>query len=164
MEVFNVLASGDVERFHNAVGISKQLISSHSWGVALLCHYFDPNCSKELILAAMTHDCPEFKTGDLPAPVKWKFPEVGHTMDQYEKEVAREMGIEITLTPEETALLKICDRLEGMQYCVSRMRMGERGALQPFFKWRDFLETQNLNPKQRTFMLVLVADMRRLGR
>lgn len=159
MEIHDVLKSGDVERFHNAVGISKQLNSSHSWGVALLCQYFDPNCSKELILAAIVHDCAEFKTGDLPAPVKWKYPEIRDIFHKYEKEVLEKMGIKITLTPEETALLKTCDRLEGMRYCVARMEMGEHGAIRPFFKWYNFLNAQTMTQGQKLYRASLCNQM-----
>lgn len=150
MDIDNILASGDVERFHSVPGMVKQDIANHSWGVALLVQYFDPNCRKELLLAALTHDCAELKTGDIPADVKWENPDLKKALSEMEERIEKEWGIHYNLTAQETTLLKICDCLEGMTYCLKRLNMGEQGAGYPFGKWYNFLkENYLLTPLQQ---------------
>lgn len=76
MNINTILNSGDVVRFHNHAGIDKQRNSEHQWGVALIVEHIYPNASKALILAALTHDCAEYYTGDVPFPVKKDCPEL----------------------------------------------------------------------------------------
>lgn len=70
MKVLNILDSGNVVRFHAVPGVGKQKNSEHQWGVALLVAAIKPDCSKELLLAALTHDSAEIVTGDIPFTFK----------------------------------------------------------------------------------------------
>lgn len=139
MQIDKVLKSGSVERFHATPGIAKQKISEHSWGVALIIQQICPDCSKDLLLAALVHDCVEMVTGDLPATFKWDNPEVRPFIEDYEKRVETEWGIHIELNHEEKRVLKLADCLEGMQYCVNRMKHGEVEAKSIFNKWFAFM-------------------------
>jgi 5'-deoxynucleotidase YfbR-like HD superfamily hydrolase len=139
MNINQVLNSGDVERFHAVPGMEKQLVSSHSWGVALLCHKFFPEAAPVLVLKALTHDCAELITGDVPADCKWVNPEVKEALDKVEKRVEEDMGISYELTDAERDMLKIADALEGMRYCLSRRDHGEIVAVTIFNRWSEFL-------------------------
>lgn len=164
MDMKKVLISGSVERFHNAVGISNQHVSSHSWGVAMLCQHFDPDCSKELIMAALSHDCAEMFTGDIPANTKWELPELKKLLDKYEDKILLDLGLSFELTDEEKILLKICDILEGMQYCLGRMQMGERGARRPFWAWYEVcILRYTLSDSQVDFLSKLHHKMRMIS-
>lgn len=141
MNINGVFNGGAVQRFHTVPGMSKQTVAEHSWGVAILCQELMPDCSKELLLAAMTHDCAEFVTGDIPAPFKWANPDIKDTIHSVEANIEFDWGISfgVGLSEEEHRMLKLCDAFEGMRYCVFRRLAGEQGAERPFGNWRDFV-------------------------
>lgn len=142
MDINNVLISGDVERFHQCTGMTKQRNSEHQWGVALLVQHFDKQCRKEVILAALTHDATELVLGDIPAPTKWTIPEIKVLLDKAEENIEVEWGIHFKLSPVEKHLLKLCDMFEGMQYCIKRVKMGERRAAIPFKAWANHIDNK----------------------
>lgn len=135
MDISNLLLSGDVERFHTCSGLSNQRVSEHSWGVALFCEYLDPNCSKYVLLVAMTHDCAEMVTGDIPSTAKWREPKLKVLLDRIEKQVEVEWGINWELKDSEKDLLKAADFLEGLSYCVKRYHAGEKEAMVVIKNW-----------------------------
>lgn len=149
MNIKTILNSGNVVRFHNHAGIDKQKNSEHEWGTALIVQHIFPECSKELLLAALTHDAHEYFTGDIPFPVKQSCPELKSMLASLESKWEAENGIDKNLTSEEKVCLKIADVLEGMWYCLVQVRQGNINAKRPFRKWRtfliDFLIEQNTN-------------------
>lgn len=144
MDIINVMISGDVTRFHAVPGISPQSVSEHSWGVAILCQAFTPKCRKDVILAALTHDCAELITGDIPATLKWENMDIKTAIHTIEDRVEKRWGIKVALTPFELEILKIADCLEGMTYCMKRRRCGELEASVIFGRWDNYI-TINLN-------------------
>ena len=142
IDIESIMESRNVSRFHAAPYVSPQIISDHSWGVAMLCQYFEPDCSKALIMAALTHDCAELITGDIPASFKMDNPEIRPWIQDYEKKVERDMGTNIELEEHEKRLLKICDALEGMTYCVQRFHMGEIKAKIVFKRWQKHVRSE----------------------
>jgi len=139
MNIKNILNSGGVVRFHQQVGVTKQQNSEHQWGVALIVQHLNPNCSKDLILAALTHDAAESYTGDSPFPVKKDHPELSAILRKLEMQWEKENNINFNLTDEEKVTLKLADSLEGMWYCLQRYKCGEKNALTPFTAWRKFI-------------------------
>lgn len=139
MNIRNILNSGDVVRFHNHSGIDKQRNSEHQWGVALILQDIYPNCSKSLLLAALTHDCAEYFTGDIPFPTKKASPELNSLLIRMENEWNEQNGIDFDLSWDEHIALKCADTLEGMQYCIKQVKEGKINAKRPFRKWRFFL-------------------------
>ena len=75
-DLFNMIRGGAIKRYHTLETIGEQSVASHSWGVAMILQYLEPNVSKEAILRALTHDVAELFTGDIPAPVKWANPDL----------------------------------------------------------------------------------------
>lgn len=139
MKIHNILCSSDVTRYHTAPLISAQSIAHHAWSVSILCQYLSPNCSKNLILAALTHDCAEAVSGDIPAPAKWKYSELKKISDEIEAEISAEWGINFNLTDDEKRTLKICDGLEVMLYLTKRYNFGEIDARIKFYKQADHM-------------------------
>jgi 5'-deoxynucleotidase YfbR-like HD superfamily hydrolase len=139
MEINTILNSGDVVRFHNHSGIDKQKNSEHQWGVALVLEFIYPNCSKELLKAALTHDAHEYFTGDIPFPIKQHSQELKTLLAKLENEWEIRNGVKYDLNWEEHAALKLADVLEGMHYCLSQVKIGNINAKRPFRKWRAFL-------------------------
>lgn len=135
MNIKNILESGEVLRFHASVGIEKQKCSEHQWGVALILQHIYPECSKELLLAALLHDAAEVFTGDVPASAKWRYPELNTVLKEIELEFEKFNGIEFNLEKEDHFAMKLADTLEGMSQCLHQMRMGNRYALRLFSRW-----------------------------
>lgn len=160
MNISKVLESSGVSRFHAVPGLAQQTIAQHSWGVSMLCQYFNPECRKELVLAALTHDCTELVTGDIPATAKWESPELKVILDQIESKIEQEWGIQFTLDEDEKRLLKLCDGLEGMNYCLERRRQGDLEASVVFYRWADFVMGKFvLSDKETEFMSGLINKM-----
>jgi len=139
MNIRKVLQSGDVVRFHNSIGMDKQKNSEHEWEVALILQYIYPQCSKELLLAALTHDSAEYYTGDIPFPIKQASPELKSVLDGLERKWEQDNGVHFDLSPEEAYFLKLADTLSGMWYCIQQVREGKINAKRPFRKWRKFI-------------------------
>ena len=138
VNIKDILKSGDVTRFHSVPNMAAQKNSEHSWGVAVLCWYFKPDCSRNLILKALTHDCAELITGDTPATVKWSDPKIKEVLDAIEDKVEFEWGIgTFIINDEEKELLKFCDMIEGMNYCLNQRECGNRAAEFPFSQWAE---------------------------
>lgn len=160
MDINKVLQSSGVSRFHAVPGLTPQTIAQHSWGVAILCQHFKPKCRKELVLAALTHDCTEMVTGDIPATAKWQSPELKTILDKIESQTEKEWGIQFELNPEEKRLLKLCDGLEGMNYCLERRKQGELEASVVFYRWSDFIMGKfALSDKETEFLSGLINKM-----
>ncbi|QDP55877.1 MAG: hypothetical protein GOVbin8609_9 [Prokaryotic dsDNA virus sp.] len=153
MDINKVMESGNVERFHQAVGVTKQKLSEHQWGVAMLMEKFFPNCTRNAIMYALTHDIGELYTGDIPATTKWANPDIKTLLDEYEEKIIYDLGVKYVVSDEEARQLKLCDCLEGMTYCAYRYEMGEIHAQKPFTAWYGFLAS-NFND-------MLIGDIKR---
>jgi len=150
MNIKNLLNSGQVVRFHNHVGIDKQSLAEHQWGVAMIVQYIEPECSKDLLLAALTHDAAEYYTGDMPFPTKQANPKLKSMLEELEKDWLAENGLAgpfVNLTQPERVVLKAADTLEGMWYCTLQMKQGNKCADRPFRKWLDFMERLMMDVK-----------------
>ena len=139
MNIRKVLQSGNVVRFHNSIGMDKQKNSEHEWEVALILQYIYPQCSKELLLAALTHDAAEYYTGDIPFPIKQASPELKSVLDKLEHHWEEQNGVHFDLQVEEAYFLKLADTLSGMWYCIQQVKEGKINAKRPFRKWRKFI-------------------------
>ncbi len=138
MRIRNILLSGDVVRFHNHAGIDKQKNSEHQWGCALIVQYIHPECSKELLLAALTHDAAEYVTGDIPFTAKLLNPELKSILDEMERKWEQDNDVNFSISNGEKKILKIADVLEGMFFCIQQVRVGHINAKRPFRKWRKY--------------------------
>ena len=167
MDISTILDSGYVTRFHAVPGITPQSIAEHSWGVAMILEHcygatFD---NPVVILKALTHDCAELVTGDVPAPMKWECPELKEPLEAVEEKFEKATGIHYrSLEQVEIDMIKVCDCLEGMQYCFRRTKCGEREAVTPFWAWNDYLLGNFvLNSKADTLRKELCAKMQNMG-
>lgn len=137
MNVLNILNSGDVVRFHSVPRVDKQKNSEHQWGVALIVAAIKPDCSKELLLTALTHDSAEIVTGDIPFTFKKMYPVIKSILKIGESSFERENEIDFTLSQEEESVLKIADTLEGMNYCLNQVELGHIKAWEPYGRWKE---------------------------
>lgn len=97
---------------------SGDTICEHQRRVALMCHSLaaamrHPLHESELIYAARHHDEAERVLGDMPGPVKERFPALAAAYAKAELQVLTEMGLTWNLTRTEDAMLRLCDRLDA---------------------------------------------------
>lgn len=149
MKLLNVLNTGRVLRYHSAPIHRKQNLATHQWEVAIILEHIWPKCSKELLLMALTHDCAESFTGDLPAPVKAQHPEIKKLLKELELQGEIELGIQFgEFTDKERLAVKHADILSGMWFTHQQIRAGDRDARCIAQKWYSFY--QELAPLNHT--------------
>lgn len=117
--------SGYVRRMHTWPVIKEQTLAQHQWGVVTHLHRMYPKATKNLILHAQFHDCGEIISGDVPAPLLVKNPQIKRTIDNLQTEFLEKEGIYLAaLSPGEQQLLAIADRLELLDMCRVERSMG----------------------------------------
>lgn len=132
-----------VTRYHTAPTIVDQSVGHHSFMVAMMCHWLtDGKCSKNLLVAALSHDLPEINTGDIPAPAKM-FHGEDHkaAIRHYEEMFLRAHGLLVELTDEEDTVLRWADTLELIAHCIKESLMGNRYARSIALKGISYAET-----------------------
>lgn len=132
-EIMLLREAASVQRYHTQRMQRKQELNAHSYGVAMLVQHLYPECSRDLLLAALYHDLPEYFTGDVPAPAKRGIPQLAVLLENAEKGT----GIlyrEFNLTVFDEALLKWCDTFELVLFCLEEVQMGNTYALAPLYK------------------------------
>ena len=147
--IFEIMACGVDNRYHTLDTIGEQSIASHSWGVAIILEYLEPNVSKDLIMKALTHDVTEAYTGDMPSPIKWSHPEFKEILNRVEEEYEEVLGIDQynIISDEEKILYKQADMFELLFFCMKQRRMGNTNMNKVFSKGVEFLASQKLNER-----------------
>lgn len=118
--------AGRTIRFHTIRFMRFQNVAEHSWNVAQIIRYVWPDCSKELILAALDHDVAERWSGDIPSPFKQMVPEIRPILDKFEKEKNLDLGLmcSTSLTEQEKKQLLIADIIDFILACRDEFMMG----------------------------------------
>lgn len=113
-----IYRSGSVTRWHARPEVTAtQTDADHHGRVAQIMLYFWPNVRREMIYAALHHDCGELVAGDVPHPAKQAMPELATMLDKVEAQARADMGVTtIEMTPGERRVLKFCDRLEAYTF------------------------------------------------
>ena len=121
-----------VTRFHSHPRLrhSGDCIEGHQQRVATLCLSLSAAIGHQvymgdLMRAAMHHDEAEKVLGDMPAPAKARFPVLAAAYANAEFQVLTEMGLTWSLTRQEDAMLRLCDRLDAWQWATDH---GETGG------------------------------------
>jgi len=137
--ILQIRKGGDVKRFHTVTMHREHLVASHSWGVATLILHIYPTASRDLIVAALYHDVPEYATGDMPATTKWANPALAVALSQVEDQVVDILGLRVDLCDEEAYVLKFADMADLVLACIQEHRMGNREAHQIVNRGLDYL-------------------------
>ena len=151
-DLFNMIRGGAIKRYHTLEIIGEQAVASHSWGVAIILQFLEPNVSKQAILRALTHDVAELFTGDVPAPVKWDNPDLVEVLKRIEDKYESDIGIEYELTPQEIALGKQADMFELLVFCVRQRRLGNTNMNEVFSNGVEYLASINLNSRGKELL------------
>jgi 5'-deoxynucleotidase YfbR-like HD superfamily hydrolase len=87
-------------------------VGGHSARVALILLHCWPDASRDLIIAALTHDLAESITGDIPPAAKEMFP----AFITMERCVAASNGWHVALSDADETRLKFADRLDAYMW------------------------------------------------
>mgnify|MGYP003654012244 FL=1 len=157
-EILDVLEGGEVKRYHTLATIGEQTVGSHSWGVALILHWLQPDISKIAMLKALTHDVAEKQTGDMPAPTKWNNKDLASELSIVEKDIEQKLGIDYDLTPEEKEFFKQSDLFELLLYCVNQRSLGNTNVNVVFSNGVEKLVDMKLNARGKSLLAYLVQS------
>mgnify|MGYP003148758796 CR=1 FL=1 len=139
-----IRCGGNVERFHVLPTIRRNSVAAHSWGVAVVCLSLWDDCSFSLVKAALYHDCAEYLTGDLPAPIKLASEQVSSAIRALEIDYEKELNIYIPLSEKDNARLKFADCLDGALFCLEELKMGNRMISKPLSRYINYLSEQEM--------------------
>lgn len=160
-EAMMALRTGKVMRYHAQPDVPCQSNAEHMWGVAVLMLKFYPDCDKDMLAAALTHDCGEADVGDIPSPTKNKVPQIRKLIKELEHEALDKLGLnyEGGLIQHEVTALKICDVLEGLHYTAKHYHKtgGVEGG--PTLQaWIDLANKLPLTDEQNDFVHECVRE------
>ena len=138
-QLLNIRLAGAISRYHTARTLRTQSVGEHSWGVAQLMVYLSPNVSAQALTGALHHDLSELATGDVPAPVKWENAELKDLLVAVERKFDKMHGLAQDLTRQEYHLLKWCDMMELVLWCMEEVELGNRTIFPIIERGLDYL-------------------------
>ena len=131
MNLLKVLDTGRVERYHCAPVRDKQCLDAHHWEVAIILEYIYPQCTKQLLLYALTHDCGEAYAGDMSGLVKLQYPALKKMLDKIEHSfVTVDLELNhINFTDTMRLAVKWADGFSGLYYVNRQLKAGDSEVL-----------------------------------
>ena len=158
--LFEVVRGGTIKRYHTLETIGEQSVGTHSWGVAIILQYLEPDISKTAIMKALTHDVAELYTGDIPAPVKWDNPELITMLKIIEANYEEKLDIQYdsVLGKQEALLFKQADMFELLFFCMRQRKMGNTNMNMVFSNGVEYLANQELNKRGSNLLGKLIEE------
>lgn len=162
METLEFILNGaETKRYHTQPTLREQTVGAHSFSaamlVALIAQEADPvngvGLTLPLVMAALTHDLPEHKMGDLPAPAKRSLPPLENGMSFRAHWGAMEvqhlqsvnLDWEALLCPQQLRWLKLADSMDGALWCARERAMGNTLIRTVYSNFRSYIE--ELSPR-----------------
>ena len=140
------LLGGQTHRWHQHAFMPQQNVADHSWYVAVILLYIEPESDVHAVKSALYHDVAEMKYGDLSSVVKRRSKSVAAETQRAETETLRQWtGHDLHSTP----TLKIADKLADLWQFALQVRLGNREAELGFEKHLFWLEELNLDSVPR---------------
>lgn len=111
----HLIQSGFSRRWHSNPDMADKPddLAQHQWSVAMLVLTLKPDCSKELLVEALTHDVGEYVAGDLAYDFKINNPEIAAMHKVSEEEARAEIITTDKVSHEELQVLKLADWLSS---------------------------------------------------
>lgn len=129
MVMRNRYLAGRVKRYHTWPTLHVESVAEHTWGVLrIYMEIFTPHHGT--VRAIMDHDMEELHTGDVPFPMKTRYPQLKEAMRGPEQDARVKLRIknDYDLQPGEAECIKICDLLQMWEFGVVESRMGNMFA------------------------------------
>ena len=120
-----LIDGSEVSRYHTVRTLQSETVGHHSHGVALLCQMIWPECPKDLLIMALTHDLAEHRTGDIPAPAKKEY-KIGDMVNELEEKLLKSVGFDVLMTDKCKRVLKLADIFQGMIFCAREIQLGNK--------------------------------------
>ena len=122
-----------VERYHAWPTLHRETVAEHTYGVLrIYCEIFGAP-PPEVTQFIVDHDLPEILTGDLPFPVKKRYPQVAEALRGPEIDARVSLGCrhpveELMIEDRDRWRVKVCDLLQMWQFGKVEKRMGSMFA------------------------------------
>lgn len=114
-----------VQRFHTMITHSADRVGGHTANMIALAMWFeDGRPSLNLLKAVLYHDVPEAITGDVPAPLKWDFPEVAAALEKVENRIIELHDLGVELDDREKVILKFTDYADLVLKGLEELELG----------------------------------------
>lgn len=151
----------NVKRFHTTERIREETVGHHSAGVASIILRLDPECSKDILVAALMHDVPEAYTGDVPATAKWDHDGLADCLAEMEIAYINGVNIpDVALTVEEMYLLKLADMLDLVLSSLEEMGRGNQYARQLVENGQKAIESMDVSDEIMNQVGLMVMEVK----
>ncbi|MCA1806482.1 MAG: HD domain-containing protein [Actinobacteria bacterium] len=121
--------------------------------------YIDPNCSRGALIAALTHDWPEERTGDVPAPAKWADDMLKCSLENMEATWRGENNAPRSYaTVDERKLLKMCDMLDLVLSSVEEAKLGNKEALALANRGVEYIRSMDIYTNHKAAVLNVIEE------
>lgn len=163
MREFDLLVRASlVRRYHIHTTLREDTVGRHSGMVAWLCYQLTAGePSADLLMAALQHDVPEAKFGDIPSPVKWFIST--KMLREGELAVLTDVGqpdFYGRLNAMEQAVLGVADCMEGLLFTGHELfGFGNRSIKPVHDKYMEYVEQKiagllSKDTQQRALLMV----------
>ncbi len=134
-----------VLRFHTVPTLHRQNVGEHTFGVLSILLEVWPSAGTELIKAALYHDAPEAVVGDTPSPALREFGILKDGVGIAESVVRNKYGLHTTLTVQDEKVLRFCDIMECMIFCLEEWYRGNKTALIMAERAEEYIRSAGLH-------------------
>lgn len=119
-DVMTAWRSGFVQRWHSNPDLSDlhDENAAHQGRCAMLALKLFPDCSRDLLVACVTHDAAEWFVGDIAYTKRERA--FASALDEAEAAALADMGLAIGLNPADRRRLKLVDRLDAYLFVRHR--------------------------------------------
>jgi 5'-deoxynucleotidase YfbR-like HD superfamily hydrolase len=150
----------DVKRSHTNFAHIQDTLARHKYNMLNLLFELKPEVSMNLVKAVMWHDAAERHTGDVPSPIKKRFPRLKEALDEAEQAIEATYSLKVDITPDDKLWLKAVDKLEYLLTSIEDYELGNSRAGVQIEKYRNHIQNAADIPKA----VKLAADNYRMRR
>lgn len=125
IENFMQMVEGSlVKRWHTKETIKTQNNAEHQWNVAMICYFIDPAISTLRLMHALTHDCLENITGDVPYSTKQCSSRISDALKFEEDLLVEKYQLPSCQNIEHVKIIKAADRICAYMFCLNEVSLG----------------------------------------
>jgi 5'-deoxynucleotidase YfbR-like HD superfamily hydrolase len=138
-----------------------ETVGHHTCNLCHLLLLLEPDCRKELLVAALYHDVPEGFTGDIPAPAKWESQHLTRELKELETAFyARHNIPNPELYSYERTLLKAADMLDLALSSIEELGLGNQSAAELIENAQEYIYHLDLYEEHRAIIETIVTEVR----